>query len=67
MRSASNDYQHPYTGIDYEEVRVTWKGIELNYADIIRVESNNISNGLIPEGNGFAFARDRWTQLIIAK
>jgi hypothetical protein len=61
------DYQHPYTGLDYEEERVTWKGIELKNGDLIRVESNNISNGLIPEGNGFAFARGRWTQLIIAE
>jgi hypothetical protein len=61
------DYQHPYTGIDFEEARAIWKGIELKKGDIVRIEANNVSNGLIPEGDHYAFARGRWTQLIISR
>ncbi len=57
------DYQHLYTGVDFKEDRATWKNIPLNKGDIIRVEANNASNGLVPEGDGFAYARGRWVQL----
>ncbi|WP_157971934.1 hypothetical protein [Pleomorphovibrio marinus] len=57
------DYQHLYTGVDFQEDRATWKGVALEQGDILRVEANNASNGLVPEGDGFAYARGRWVQL----
>ncbi|MEM0964587.1 MAG: DUF5060 domain-containing protein [Verrucomicrobiota bacterium] len=40
-----------------------WTGIPLQPGNTIAVESATDSNGLIPEGDGFAFARGRWRQL----
>ena len=48
---------------DFKECRHTWKGIELKSGAKLAVESNTASNDLIPEGDGFAWARGRWTQL----
>lgn len=39
------------------------KGVTIKKGDKIRVESDCNSNGLVPEGSGFAWARGRWTQL----
>ncbi|MEO0794790.1 MAG: DUF5060 domain-containing protein [Verrucomicrobiota bacterium] len=40
-----------------------WRGIQLNPGNTVAIESAVDSNGLIPEGNAFAFARGRWRQL----
>ncbi|MEM9080141.1 MAG: hypothetical protein AAGC74_05550 [Verrucomicrobiota bacterium] len=37
-----------------------WRKIELGKGSRLAVESMVASNGLIPEGDGFAFARGRW-------
>jgi hypothetical protein len=48
---------------DFKQHRHTWKGVKLKYGARLAVESNTASNGLIPEGDGFAWARGRWSQL----
>lgn len=45
---------------DYQVQTVTFMGNDINKNDIISVESNTHTNGLIPEGNGTAWARGRW-------
>lgn len=56
-------YTQPYTGVDYSPLTHTWPNVSINNGDTIQVESNSVSNGLVPEGDAFAFARGRWTQL----
>jgi len=58
-------FQNP-SGPDGKRHYHTWPDVHLNEGDILEVESNTHSNGRIPEGNGFAWARGRWTNLRIA-
>ncbi len=48
---------------DYLPQYHTFYNISIPEGALIGVESNAISNGAIPEGDGFAFARGRWTNL----
>ena len=48
---------------DFKPHRHTWKGVKLKSGVRLALESNTASNGLIPEGDGFAWARGRWSQL----
>ena len=48
---------------EYTPFANVWENLTLSNGDEIRVEFNAASNGLIPEGNAFAFARGRWTSL----
>jgi hypothetical protein len=48
---------------DYKPVEAVFRNIKLSANDILAVESNSHSNGLIPEGDGTAWARGRWSQL----
>lgn len=41
--------------------------VSLKPGDIIQVTSNAVTNGLIPEGNTTAFARGRWTEIMLVK
>jgi hypothetical protein len=61
------DFQQHYSGINYQEQAGIIENVQLNKGDIIRVEANNTSNELIPEGDGFAYARGRWRRLIFEK
>jgi len=45
---------------DYTVIEHHFQGIALTTFDTIAVESNAVSNEMIPEGDGFAFARGRW-------
>jgi hypothetical protein len=45
----------------------TWRGVEIEAGDIIRITSNTHSNGLIPENDGYAWARGRWSELIFIR
>jgi hypothetical protein len=56
---------NPPVDEDYKVIEHTFKGVALNFASIIAVESNAVSNGIIPEGDGYAFARGRWRSLFI--
>jgi hypothetical protein len=38
----------------------TWPNVALSPGDIIEIQSNPHTNGLIPEGESTAFARGRW-------
>ncbi len=60
-------FQNPETTQDMSTHTYTFQNIALNKDDVIQVEFNSTSNGKIPEGNAFAFARGRWRQLEIVK
>jgi hypothetical protein len=52
---------------EYAPHKTTVKDIRLMKGSIIQVEFLSHSNGLIPEGNAFAYARGRWQEPIIVK
>ncbi len=56
---------NPSVEEDYTVVDHAFEGVAIATNDVISVESNALSNGLIPEGDGFAFARGRWRTLIL--
>lgn len=56
-------FQNPSTSIDYSPASVTFNRIDIENGDEIRIEFSSHTNGLIPEGNGTAFSRGRWTSL----
>ena len=56
---------NPPVDEDYKVIEHTFEGVALTFASIIAVESNAVSNGIIPEGDGYAFARGRWRSLHI--
>lgn len=55
--------RNPMANKDYQVHTHTFKNVQLNDYSDIQVEFNAHSNGKIPEGSAFAFARGRWTQL----
>jgi hypothetical protein len=61
-------YQNPRVNAsgDSQPNTHTWTGIMVNTGDTIAIESNTHSNGLIPEGAGYAWARGRWRQIEFA-
>ncbi len=48
---------------DYKPIKAVFRNIRLSANDKITVESDSHTNGLIPEGDGTAWARGRWTEL----
>ncbi len=54
---------NPTTNIDYLPISHKFAQVSLRNGDVLAVESIANSNDKIPEGNGFAFARGRWTEL----
>lgn len=61
------EVKNPATTTDYKVIKHSFKKVELKIDDTIRIEFNTASNGEIPEGDGFAFARGRWQSLAILK
>ena len=61
-------FQNPRVGAgeDYALQTHTWNSISLSNGDTIAVESDAHSNGLVPEGTGFAWSRGRWRQVSLA-
>jgi len=56
------------TKIDYSiHERHAAKDVELKPGDVIQVASNAPTNGLIPEGDITAYARGRWTEMMLIK
>ena len=55
--------QNKETLKDYNVYAHTFNNVKLKDVNDIQVEFNSNSNGKIPEGDAFAFARGRWTQL----
>ncbi|MEL7119061.1 MAG: hypothetical protein AAFO07_06460, partial [Bacteroidota bacterium] len=58
-------FTNPRTTIDYWPYKHQLSNIFLNQKDTISIHFTNASNGRVPEGNGFAYARGRWTGLEI--
>lgn len=56
-------YKNPTTTTDYLPSSKLFEGIRVQNGDLIRVTFNSHTNGKIPEGNGTAFSRGRWTSL----
>lgn len=48
---------------DYKPIKAVFRNVRLSANDKITVESDSHTNGLIPEGEGTAWARGRWTEL----
>jgi hypothetical protein len=57
--------QNSTTSSDYTPQEHVFQNIEIPAGATIAVESNTDSNGLVPEGGGFAWARGRWTTLTL--
>ena len=57
--------KNPATKKDYKPAKHVFKEVTLKTGDTLRVEFNTASNGKIPEGDTFAFARGRWQSLTI--
>ena len=51
---------------DYGPQYHTFTNVSVPTGATLAVESNAVSNGLIPEGDGFAYARGRWTTLTLS-
>lgn len=63
-RTFVGTYTNPETTIDYAPQEVLLdKSITIRNGDVITVEFNSHSNGKIPENDGFAFSRGRWTSI----
>jgi hypothetical protein len=54
---------NPAVTVDYTPIRHTFEDVVVPVGSTIAVESLANTNGNIPEGNGTAFARGRWTTL----
>jgi len=61
--SLVGEAQNPAVSIDYTPIAHKFNAIDLITGDVIGVESLANSNNTIPEGDGYAFARGRWTEL----
>lgn len=46
-----------------ETLQINTTAVALTNGDVIRVTFNQVSNDLVPEGNGFATARGRWRSI----
>lgn len=55
------------TGTDYVPQAHTFYGVTISAGTTVAVESNTHSNGEVPETDGFAWARGRWTQLSLSE
>jgi len=56
-------FTNPRTSQDYRPAQHSWKKIAVKQSDTIRVEFNTASNEKKKEGDGFGYARGRWTTL----
>lgn len=52
----------PYT---YEDLLINEEPFSIKKGDVIRITSNQVSNNLVPEGDGYATARGRWVSIDI--
>ncbi|TWT50633.1 hypothetical protein Pla22_33760 [Rubripirellula amarantea] len=55
--------QNPATEKDYQPHQHHFRSVELKKGSTIQIEFNSQSNGKVPEGDAFAFARGRWRHL----
>jgi hypothetical protein len=61
------EVKNPKTKEDYRPVEHRFEDVSIKPGDTIRVEFNSDSNGEIPEGDAFAFARGRWRSVTIVR
>lgn len=61
------EYTNQSTSTDYAPQLTTFYGIEINTGDEIQVESQAVTNGLVPEGTSTGFSRGRWQQIELSK
>ncbi len=59
------EFKNPETVDDYSEAIFRIPEVTLNPDDVISIESNAVTNGKIPEGDGTAFSRGRWIGLVL--
>ena len=59
------EFQNPETGKDYEPHVESLGVVDLEVGTVIRVECKPETNGKIPEGDGTAWSRGRWTKLTV--
>ena len=57
------EVQNPETSADMQPYTHTLEKVPIRTGDVIQIESNTHSNGKIPEGDAFAFARGRWRSI----
>ncbi|MEM6803455.1 MAG: hypothetical protein AAF696_18755 [Bacteroidota bacterium] len=60
-------FQNPETSADMKAYSHTVEKVFLERGDLIQIESNTHSNGKIPEGEAFAFARGRWRSITFSR
>jgi len=58
-----SEFQNPETTVDYVPYVHTISNVELKKGVKIQIEFNSHSNRKIPEEDGFAYSRGRWTTL----
>lgn len=56
-------YKNPESNTDYSPRNKKWTAVAVKNGDVIQVECLANTNGKIPEGNGTAYARGRWSQV----
>ncbi len=61
VRTATNDE----TEIDYALQKHRFAGVKIKSGASLSIESNAVTNGKIPESDGTAFARGRWTSVTV--
>ena len=64
VMSFQNPRIHGTDTPEYEPHRETVKDVTIDKGDIIKVEFMSNSNGLVPEGNAFGYARARWQNVL---
>jgi len=57
------EVRNPTVSIDYMPIAHKFEDVDLTAGDVLAVGSVANSNDKIPEGEGFAFARGRWSEL----
>lgn len=56
-------FQNPESEVDYDLSINTIQNVEIEKGQEIEVQFNSHSNGKIPENDGHAYSRGRWTEL----
>lgn len=57
------EYQNPESTVDYAPSDTIFKDVEIRNGDTLLIAFNSHTNGKIPEGNGTAYSRGRWTSI----
>ncbi|WP_276165460.1 hypothetical protein [Zobellia alginiliquefaciens] len=57
------EFQNPANSPDMAPYSKTFENVSVKTGDVIQIESNTHSNGKIPEGDAYAFARGRWRSI----